>query len=99
MEEITIIVADDHALFRQGVCDALSLEPTFNIIGQAENGTAALKLIRNLHPCIAIVDINMPGVNGQQVTHRVAQEKLSTRIMVLTGYDDQEQVIHAAWAG
>ena len=99
MEEITIIVVDDHALFRQGVINTLSLEPGFKVVGQAENGTAALKLIRDLHPCVAIVDINMPGVNGQQVTHQVTQEKLSTRIMLLTAYNDQEQIIHAAWAG
>ena len=41
----------------------------------------------------------MPGINGQQVTHQVAQEKLSTRIMLLTAYNDHEQIIHAAWAG
>jgi len=99
MEEITIIVVDDHALFRQGVINTLSLEPIFNVVGQADNGNAALKLIRSLHPCIAIVDINMPGVNGQQVTHRVAQEKIPTRIMLLTAYNDHEQIIHAAWAG
>ena len=99
MEEITIIVVDDHALFRQGVINTLLLEPGFKVVGQAENGTAALKLIRNLNPCVAIVDINMPEVNGQQVAHQVAQEKLRTRIMLLTAYNDQEQVIHAAWAG
>ena len=99
MEEVTIIVVDDHPLFRQGVINTLSLEPGFKIVGQAQDGTAALKLIRNLHPCVAIVDINMPGVNGQQVTHQVIQEKLSTRIMLLTAYNDKEQIIHAAWAG
>lgn len=99
MEEITIIVVDDHPLFREGVANALSFEPGFKVVGQAENGTAALKLIRNLQPCVAIVDINMPGVNGQQVTHQVVQEKLSTRIMLLTAYNDEEQIIHAAWAG
>ena len=99
MEEITIIVADDHALFRQGVINTLSLEPTFKVIGQAENGNNALKQIRSLHPCVAIIDINMPGINGQQVTHRVAQEKIPTRVMLLTAYNDREQIIHAAWAG
>jgi DNA-binding NarL/FixJ family response regulator len=99
MKETTIIVVDDHALFRQGVINTLSLEPAFKVVGQAENGTAALKLIRTLHPCVAIIDINMPGINGQQVTHRVAQEKLNTRIMLLTAYNDHEQIIHAAWAG
>jgi two-component system response regulator DegU len=99
MEEVTIIVVDDHPLFLQGVINTLSLEPGFKVVGQAEDGTTALKLIRNLHPCVAIVDINMPGVNGQQVTHQVVQEKLSTRIMLLTAYNDKEQIIHAAWAG
>jgi DNA-binding NarL/FixJ family response regulator len=99
MEEVTIVVVDDHPLFRQGVINILSLESGFKIVGQAENGTNALTLIRNLHPCIAIVDINLPGMNGQQVTRRVVQEKLPTRIVLLTAYDDREQIIHAAWAG
>jgi DNA-binding NarL/FixJ family response regulator len=99
MEEVTIIVVDDHPLFRQGVVNLLSLEPGFKIVGQAENGTNALALIRNLHPAIAVVDIGLPGMNGQQVTRRVVQEKLPTRIVLLTAYDDQEQIIHAAWAG
>jgi DNA-binding NarL/FixJ family response regulator len=99
MEEVTIVVVDDHALFRQGVIDTLLLEPGFKIVGQAENGTDALTLIRDLRPCVAVVDINLPGVNGQQVTHRVVQEKMPTRIVLLTAYNDREQIIHAAWAG
>jgi DNA-binding NarL/FixJ family response regulator len=99
MEEVTIVVVDDHPLFRQGVVNVLLLESGFKVIGQADNGTNALSLIRKLHPGIAIVDINLPGINGQQVTRRVVQEKLSTRIVLLTAYDDREQIIHAAWAG
>jgi DNA-binding NarL/FixJ family response regulator len=81
------------------VVNTLSLEPDFLVVGQAENGHDALAIIRKLHPCVAVVDINLPGVNGQQVTHQVAQEKLPTRIVLLTAYNDQEQIIHAAWAG
>jgi len=99
MEEVTIVVVDDHPIFRQGVVNALSLEPGFTVVGQAENGHDALTIIRKLHPSVAVVDINLPDVNGQQVTHRVVQEKLLTRIVLLTAYDDQEQIIHAAWAG
>jgi DNA-binding NarL/FixJ family response regulator len=99
MEIVTIVVVDDHPLFRQGVVETLSLESDFKVIGQAENGTEALVLIRKLHPQIAVVDINLPGMNGQQVTHRVTQEKLPTRIVLLTAYNDQEQILHAAWAG
>jgi DNA-binding NarL/FixJ family response regulator len=99
MEEITIVVVDDHQLFRQGVIDTLSLEPGFKIVGQAANGEDALKMIRSLHPHIAVVDISLPGMNGQQVTHQVVQDKLSTRIVLLTAYDDHEQIVHAAAAG
>ncbi len=99
MEEVTIVVADDHPLFRQGVVNILSLETGFKVVGQADNGTKALSLIRTLRPTIAVVDVNMPGTNGQQVTRKVVQEKLPSRIVLLTAYDDHEQIIHAAWAG
>jgi DNA-binding NarL/FixJ family response regulator len=99
MEDITIVVVDDHPLFRQGVINTLSLEPGFKIVGEASNGADALTMIRTLHPLVAVVDINLPGMNGQQVTHQVVQDKLSTRIVLLTAYDDHEQIIHAAWAG
>lgn len=99
MNEVTLVVVDDHPLFRQGVVDALSLEPGFKIVGQSSNGADGLELIRTLRPQVAVVDVNLPGMNGQQVTHMVVQEKLPTRIMLLTAYDDHEQIIHAAWAG
>jgi two-component system, NarL family, response regulator DegU len=99
MEEITIVVVDDHPLFRQGVVNTLSLEPGFKVVGQTENGAEALAMIRTLNPRVAVVDINLPGLNGQQITHQVVQDKLPTRIVLLTAYDDHEQIIHAAWAG
>jgi DNA-binding NarL/FixJ family response regulator len=99
MNEVTLVIIDDHPLFRQGVVDAFSLEPGFKVIGQASDGSDGLELIRTLRPQVAVVDINLPGMNGQQITHFVVQEKLPTRILLLTAYDDHEQIIHAAWAG
>lgn len=99
MKEITLIVADDHPLFRQGVVDALSLEKDFQVVAQAANGQEAIGLIRSLKPMVAVLDINMPEMNGQQVTHLVTAEHLSTRVVLLTGYDDTEQAIHAVLAG
>ncbi len=99
MNEVTLVVVDDHPLFRQGVVDALSLEPGFKVVAQSANGAEGLELIRSLRPTVAVVDVNLPGMNGQQVTHMVVQEKLPTRIVLLTAYDDHEQIIHAAWAG
>ena len=99
MKQITLLVVDDHPLFRQGVIDALSLEPDMRVVAQADNGDEALELIRTLKPTIAILDVNLPGMNGQQITHHVFQDRLPTRILLMTGYDDVEQAIHAALAG
>jgi DNA-binding NarL/FixJ family response regulator len=99
METIRIVVVDDHPLFRQGVVDTISLEPDFVVIGEATSGEEALTLIRNLNPSVAIVDVNLPGINGQQVTQHVVNEKLPTRIMLLTAYDDSEQKLHAMKVG
>lgn len=99
MKQITLIVVDDHPLFRQGVVDALSLEPDMNVVAQTANGEEGLNLIRSLRPSVAVLDINLPGMNGQQITHQVTQEKLPTRIFLMTGYDDVEQAIHAVLAG
>jgi len=99
MNEITLLIADDHPLFRQGVVDTLSFEKDFRIIAQAADGDEAIELIRSLRPKVAILDVNMPGMNGQQVTHLVTSEHLPTRVVLLTGYDDIEQAIHAILAG
>ena len=99
MKDITLLIVDDHPLFRQGVADALSLEEGLRVVGQAADGKHALELIRDLEPDIAVLDVNLPEMNGQQITHQVTQDKLRTRILLLTGYDDIEQAIHAAHAG
>ena len=99
MKDITLLIVDDHPLFRQGVADALSLEEGMRVVGQAADGKHALELIRDLEPDIAVLDVNLPEMNGQQITHQVTQDKLRTRILLLTGYDDIEQAIHAAHAG
>jgi DNA-binding NarL/FixJ family response regulator len=96
---IRILVVDDHPLFRQGVIDALSLEKDFSVIGEATAGEEALEQIRLLQPDVAIVDVNLPGMNGQQVIQHVVDEKLPTRVILLTAYDDTEQKIHAMMVG
>lgn len=99
MRNITLIIVDDHPLFRQGVVDSLSLEPDMQVIGQVSSGEDGLELIRSLKPQVTIMDINLPGLNGQQITHLVVQEKLPTRVLLVTGYDEMEQAVHAALAG
>jgi len=99
MKKLTLLIVDDHPLFRQGVVDALTLEQDFKVVGQTANGSDALDLIRSLKPAVVVLDVNLPGINGQQITHQITQEKLSTRVLLVTGYDDTEQALHAALAG
>lgn len=99
MGKIRIVVVDDHPLFRQGVIDSFSLEPDFDVVGQADTGEKALEVIREVKPDVAVLDVNLPGINGQQVTRQIVIENLPTRVVLLTAYDDTEQVIHAMRAG
>ena len=99
MDKITIIVVDDHPLFRQGVVDSISLESDLDVIGQASDGEEGLRLIRSLHPQVAVVDVNLPGLNGQQVVRQVVADKLPTRVILLTAYGDAEQIMHAMRGG
>lgn len=96
---ITILIIDDHPIFRQGLIDVISLNGSFTIVGESSDGLAGLDLIRSLRPDISIVDINLPGMNGQQITKTITQEKIQTRIFLLTAYDDGEQEMHSYWAG
>jgi DNA-binding NarL/FixJ family response regulator len=99
MNRITLVVVDDHPIFRQGIIDTLSLEPDILFIGEAASGEEALEIIRDRQPDVAIVDVNLPELNGQQVARKVVEEKMPTRVILLTAYDDTEQKIHAMRVG
>lgn len=98
-KQLTFVVVDDHPLFRQGIVDTISMEPGMRVIGQSAHGELGLETIRALVPDLAVVDINLPGINGQQITHELTLDKIPTRIILMTAYDDVEQMLHAAIAG
>jgi DNA-binding NarL/FixJ family response regulator len=97
--KISIVIIDDHPLFRQGVGDILSLEEDFEILGYASDGLEGLELIREKEPDIAIVDVNLPGMNGQALATQVVYDRLRTRLILLTGYDDIYQRAYAMQCG
>ncbi len=99
MGNISVVVVDDHPIFRQGVIDSLSLEPDIDVVGEASSGEDALDLIRTRMPQVAVIDVNLPELNGQQVTRQIVTEKLPTRVILLTAYDDTEQKLHAMRVG
>jgi DNA-binding NarL/FixJ family response regulator len=99
MAIIRVVVVDDHPLFRQGVVDSLQLETDIQVIGEAEDGDEALALIEKLQPDVAVLDVNLPGMNFLLLTKTIADRKWPTRIVLLTAYDDLEQEIHAMRSG
>ncbi len=99
MDRIRVLVIDDHPLFRQGLRDLLRSEPDIEVVGEGSDGQAALELTRALEPHAIILDINLPGINGLQVTRQLRSEHCPTAVVLLTAYDDAEQVLHAFRAG
>lgn len=92
MEEIQILLADDHALIRDGLKKILSMEPGFRIIGEAVNGKEAVELSLQLTPDIILMDINMPVMNGIEAAKQVKNNQPGIGIIALTIHDDEEYV-------
>ncbi len=99
MDKYKVAIVDDHPLFRQGVLDTISLEEEFEVVGEASDGDEALAMIRNIQPQVVILDVNLPGMNGLQVTRAVLNENLPTKVLLVTAYDDLEQIVHAMRSG
>lgn len=94
-EAITIVLADDHHVVRQGLRALLQAEPDFSIVGEAADGREALALIERLKPKILIVDVMMPGLNGLEVTRQAHQLSVKTRVVVLSMYANEAYVTEA----
>jgi DNA-binding NarL/FixJ family response regulator len=88
--QTTVVIADDHPLFRSGVRQALERDAQFRILGEASDGEHALKLIRDVKPEVAVLDINMPKMSGLHVARELSKAKESPAIVLLTMFDDDE---------
>ncbi len=96
---INILIVDDHPLFRDGLQQALSLEDDIVVIGQSEDGEDALRTAQKLQPDVVLMDINLPLINGLQVTRQLKAKYSQIAIITLTAYHDENQVLHAMQAG
>jgi DNA-binding NarL/FixJ family response regulator len=99
MGEIKVVIVDDHPLFRQGVINAVSIEDDIAVIGQANDGEDGFNLIADLQPQVSILDINLPGINGLQLTRKISKKKIPSNVILITAYDDEEQLVHAMLFG
>jgi two-component system, NarL family, nitrate/nitrite response regulator NarL len=98
-EKVRVVVADDHPLFREGVVRALALSGEVNVVGEADDGTSALALIKELRPDVALLDYRMPGMDGAEVAAAVRGSDLPTRVLLLSAHDESAIVYQALQQG
>jgi DNA-binding NarL/FixJ family response regulator len=96
---IKVLLADDHSLFREGIRSLLEDQDDIEIIGEAEDGLEAIRLVAKLKPSVVLMDINMPVVDGVEATRMILQENANIGIIILTMYPQDEYVFQALKAG
>jgi DNA-binding NarL/FixJ family response regulator len=98
-EKTRIVLADDHPIVLDGLRNLIRAEPDFELVGEAASGLSALKIIREQHPDVAVLDISMPELNGIVLSRRLAGEMPGLRLLVLTLHEDRAYLNQALEAG
>jgi DNA-binding NarL/FixJ family response regulator len=100
IEKIRILVVDDHTVIRKGLCALLSAEKyNIDVVGEAGDGLEAIEKVRLLQPDVILLDLSMPGMGGLEVIPLIVKENQDVRILILTSYADDEQVVQAVSQG
>lgn len=99
MKPIKLLIVDDHPVFRQGMRDVLETDPQLQVVAEAADGEVAIERAFESRPDVILMDINLPTTNGLQVTRKITAQLPKVRVVMITGYDDAEQVFHALRAG
>jgi len=98
-EQLRVLIVDDHPVFCQGLRRILEATPDIAVVGVARDGEEALNMARQLTPDVILMDINLPSMNGMQVTRLIKAELPNIGVIMLTAYHDESQVLHAVRAG
>jgi DNA-binding NarL/FixJ family response regulator len=96
---ITLFLADDHAVLRDGLKALLEMQPDLQVVGMTGDGTEAVRQVEQLSPHIAILDIAMPGISGIEATRRIRQRCPQTRVIILSMYHTAEHISQALQSG
>jgi DNA-binding NarL/FixJ family response regulator len=97
--KIRIVVADDHPIFRDGLCRLLALEPDFEVVALAQDGRQVLDVLQQHEPDILLLDLKMPGLDGLATLQRLQTSKHKTRVIVLTASEDKNEFVQAMKLG
>src|SRR3954451_4866311 len=97
--KIRIVVADDHPIFRDGLCRLLALDEDFEVVAQAQDGRQVLAVLQQHEPDILLLDLKMPGMDGLATLRRLQIAKYKTRVIVLTASDDKNEFVQAMKLG
>ncbi len=93
--KIRIVVADDHPIFRDGLCKLLALEEDFEVIAQAQDGKQVLDVLQQMEPDVLLLDLKMPGLDGLATLQRLQASRNKTKVIVLTASEDKNEFIQA----
>ena len=99
MDKITLLIADDHPVFRAGLRDIIRTRPGFSIVAEAGDGQTALETIRRELPRIAVLDFDMPKRNGIEIARDIQEENLPVAVIILTMYDEEDLLQQAMESG
>lgn len=99
MNAVRVMLVDDQALFREGLRTLLSTDPGIEVVGEAANGREAVTLAAALRPAVTLMDLRMPVLGGVEATRRLRAADPALRVIVLTTFDDDEEVFEALRAG
>ena len=99
MKQITILLADDHTIVREGFRMMLELEADLEVVGEAADGRAAIALVKKLRPAVVLMDIAMPLLNGLEATRQVCKEVPATKVIMLSAHSDDAYVTSATESG
>jgi DNA-binding NarL/FixJ family response regulator len=99
MKHITVLLAEDHSIVREGLRSLLELSRDFEVVGEAANGRQAVELALKLRPAVVVMDVAMPMLNGFEATRQILMSAPSTRVLVLSAHSDDEYVAKMAAIG
>lgn len=98
-KKITVVIADDQTLFREGIKDLLENEKNISVIGEAADGREALRLVKKLRPNVILLDIKLPHMDGIEATRQIHKDCPTTNVLILSSYEDEAHVMEAIQAG